>query len=330
MRFVLVLALLIVALPLKAQFGCGNTLTSASPLCQHISLGNLSKAWTVVSRHGEYTQSETECFTPSQVNVANGFLQLTTIAQSYTCGDFLTNGSVRDAPSSFPYTTGQVQFNTFSFTFGTINFRTKTPASATNIWPSHWLLGSNCQTTNKFSGDTGFGGCPNLGASQYTEIDMLECYNSGGWCQFHVANPNFGIGNGCDITFSVDTNWHTYSVVWASSSIKLLIDGSLATTCTQSMSNPMFMIILIQTGGVGGTPSNGNLPASSYTDYVQIVNPNGQTIFFDDFQPPVPPTMLRPVARLARFVGSPLAPGAVGSILNNSVMAGPSVMRLDD
>jgi hypothetical protein len=86
-----------------------------------------------------------------------------------------------------------------------LNFFNRTiPAQSTSLWPAFWLLGSNCQNANKFSGDTGFGGCPNLGQSSYTEIDMVECYGSG-WCQFHIANPSFGIGNGCDATYAVLT-----------------------------------------------------------------------------------------------------------------------------
>jgi hypothetical protein len=64
------------------------------------------------------------------------------------------------------------------------------------------MLSKNCQTSNDSEDTTsnvsptdGGTGYPNIGDSTsnggYQEIDMLECYNSGGWCQFHVANKSF-------------------------------------------------------------------------------------------------------------------------------------------
>jgi hypothetical protein len=228
--------------------------------------------WTVISRHGEYSQSETECNVPGAVSVANGYLTITTTAQSATCGDFNPNGTQWHAPASWPYTTGDIQWKSKSFTYGTVEIRGQFPSSNTNLWPAFWLLGSNCQATNPMTGETGVGNCPNINTTGYTEIDMVECYNSGGWCQFHVANPGFGIGGGCDATFAVDTNWHTWDTVWTSSSIKLYMDGTLITTCNQSMSNPMFLIIQTQTGGTGGTPNNSYLPANLNVDYVRVIN----------------------------------------------------------
>ena len=156
-----------------------------------------------------------------------------------------------------------------NFTYGTIEIRGKIPDKKTSLWPAFWLLGSNCQVTNIDTADTGYSTCPQIYTSGYTEIDMTECYGSG-WCQFHVANPGFGIGNGCDATFTVDTNWHIFKTVWTSSSIKLYMDDKLETTCNQSLSNPMFLLIQTQTGGVGGTPNNSLLPANLSVDYVRI------------------------------------------------------------
>ena len=229
-------------------------------------------AWTVISRHGEYAQNETECNIPQQVSVANSLLTITAAVGPAICGDFNPDGSVRTAPSSWPYITGDVQWNSLSFTYGTVTIRGAMPAQSTSLWPAFWLLGNNCQNTNKYSGDTGFGGCPNLGQSGYTEIDMVECYGSG-WCQFHLANPSFGIGNGCDATYPVDTNFHVFQTVWTPTSIKQYMDGVLETTCNQSPSNPMFLIIQIQTGGAGGMPNNALLPATQQVDFVRVTQP---------------------------------------------------------
>src|SRR4029077_1378069 len=65
---------------------------------------SLSSAWTIVKRHGEYAQGETECNVPEAARVANNLLTITTTARSATCGDFNLDGSVRHDPAEWPYT----------------------------------------------------------------------------------------------------------------------------------------------------------------------------------------------------------------------------------
>jgi hypothetical protein len=236
---------------------------------------SLSSAWTVINRHGEYLQNETECNIPQQVSVANGIATITTEAQDWTCGDFHPDGTVWHMPASWPYITGDIQWSNFNFTYGTVEIRAQFPSSQTHTWPATWLLGANCQTTNPFTGDTGVDSCPDVGSPGYTEIDMTECYNTTSpWCQFHVANPGYGIGNGCDAVYpTADTDWHVYKTVWTASSIKQYMDGALVSTCNQRLGNPMFLIIQTQTGGVSGTPNDARLPTTLNIDYVKVTQP---------------------------------------------------------
>lgn len=237
---------------------------------------SLSPDWTIISRHGEYAQNETECNTPGQVSVGNSLLTITTIAQNTVCGDFNPNGSVRTPPSTWPYATGDVQWSNFNFKYGTVTIRGRMPAFGTDLWPAFWLLGSNCQQTNPMTGDTGIGTCPNPGTNGYTEIDFPECYGgtANTWCQFHVANPSFGMGGGCDASYSLDTNYHIFTYDWTPSAITVSIDGTKVSTCNTAMTyGPMFLIMQIQTGGSGGTPNNSMLPASLAVDYVKVTQP---------------------------------------------------------
>jgi hypothetical protein len=280
--------------PALAQNHCAETLAWNNPLCQQIKSGSLDSQWTVISRHGEYAQSETECNVPGAITQVPGAVTITSTAAPYNCGNFNADATVNTAPVSWPYNTGDIQFNTFNFSpngsggsancQGTCSITVvgSMPASDTSLWPAFWLLGSNCQDSNKWSGDTGFDGCPNLGSAGYTEIDMTECYGSG-WCQFHVANPGFGIGNGCDAVYAVDTNPHTFKTVWSATSIKQYMDGVLETTCNQGLTNPMFFIAQIQTGGAGGTPVDSHLPASMVLNSVTITDANARVLFQDNF-----------------------------------------------
>ena len=240
----------------------------------------LSSDWTVISRHGEYSQDETECNIPQMVTVNNG-LTITTDYQEgqypsswFTCGDYFT------AASSWPYITGDIQWTSFNFTYGTVEIEAKFPTVNTRLWPATWMLTTSCQYTNPLTGSTGITidgyNCPDIGKSGYHEIDMTECYTSSGWCQFHVANPSFGIGGGCDVeggSYTVDTNWHLFTTVWTATSISQYMDGNLITTCNQKITTPMFLIIQTQTGGVGGTPNSAYLPALLQVSYVRVTQP---------------------------------------------------------
>ena len=74
----------------------------------------------MISRHGEYRERETECNIPSELTGGNG-LVITTFAISYTVAIGTIVGTVRTSPSSYPYTTGDVQWNAFSFLYAHSN-----------------------------------------------------------------------------------------------------------------------------------------------------------------------------------------------------------------
>ncbi len=105
-------------------------------------------------------------------------------------------------------------------------------------------------------------------------MDTTECY-SGNWCQLALAQN--GSFPHCDYSSRTDTNWHTYTVTWRPGYVGMDVDGQ-STGCSYSAadgytipSTPMFLIIQIQTGGVGGTPAN--LPATLQVSHVTVTQP---------------------------------------------------------
>jgi beta-glucanase (GH16 family) len=227
---------------------------------------SLSSAWTVISRHGEYAQGETECNVPAMVSVANSMLTIQTIARAATCGDFNVDGTVRHAAASWPYETGAIQWTNLNFTYGTVEIRAQFPAETTQVWPATWLLGSNCQITNIYTADTGYSSCPNFGSSGYRELDLTECFGST-WCQTNAYNP----GGTCQAPYSVDNNFHIFTTVWTATKVTQAVDGVTVSSCNLNINQPLFLIIQTQTGGVGGTPAN--LPAALNVDYVKVTQP---------------------------------------------------------
>jgi len=240
----------------------------------------LGPEWAVIARHGEYSQQETECNVAQGVSVANGSLSITTAPGPIECGDFNVDGSIRHPPASWPYITGDIQWRTRRFTYGTVTVRAKFPAQAAGLWPAIWLLGANCQNTNLHTADVGYETCPDLHAADYVEVDMVEC-DLQNWCQLALANfANTGSG-GRDFPtcgFPIDTRFHVFTLTWTVSAVTVEVDGH-PTGCSYRSpawtipSTPMFLIIQTQTGGVGGTPIDGLLPASLQVDFVKVTQP---------------------------------------------------------
>jgi len=151
--------------------------------------------------------------------------------------------------------------------------RAKFPASSTVTWPAIWLLGANCQNTNPYTADTGYSTCPSIGANGYAEIDLVEC-DLDSWCHIALLDKS-NTWTFCN--FPVDTNFHVFKAVWSPSVISMTIDGQ-STGCSWNSSHaipstPMFLIIQTQTGGVGGVPNTGQLPAEFVVDYVRVTQP---------------------------------------------------------
>jgi beta-glucanase (GH16 family) len=97
---------------------------------------------------------------------------------------------------------------------------------------------------------------------------------AGTWCHFaYWDGGSFGF---CNI--NPDANWHVFQFVWNSTSITEYLDGTQVCQITARGAlaipqQPMFLIIQTQTGGVGGTPNDANLPASLQVDYVKVTQP---------------------------------------------------------
>ena len=231
----------------------------------------LGSAWTIVQRRGPAGQSENECNTAGAVGVSSGILTITTSATPATCGDAVS------APTLLPYTSGDIQWTSLSFTYGTVEVRAKFPPRNTGTWPAIWLLGSNCQAANLINGSeaTAFDGCPTQGAAAYREIDAVEC-DGRSWCHIVVAQGSAGWSSLC--SFPVDANWHVFKLTWNAAAISMAVDGT-PTGCSfanTGLKGPMFLIMQTQTttaNGLSGLPDNANLPAAFQIDYVKVTSP---------------------------------------------------------
>ena len=214
--------------------------------------------WVAFNRPGDASNSEQQCYLPSNVTEGSGLLTLTSRASSCM---------------GLPYSSGGVQWKSFNFTYGTLEFRSL-EAGGSGTWPSEWMLGSNCQVSNVSSPDnTGSCSWPNPGSD---EIDASEIMNNDHFTvnqQLHSGGAN----PGCRATVSTDVSksWHTYDVVWAPNSLVWKIDGVTTCTVTQSVpTTPMFLIMQTAVGGTAaGTVDPSTLPQTHQIDYVRVTAP---------------------------------------------------------
>ena len=276
-----------------AQNGCGQTLNSSSPTCQVIGSGTLNPTWTVISRHGEYSQDENECNIPDAISTSSGpqdsgGLTITTNNNAYTCGDFNDDGTVKTSPASWPYRTGDLQWTSLSFTYGTVTIRGKIPAAASAVWPAYWFLDTRCQNQNIYNGSAS--ACSD---SSYAEIDMAEFISNG---SYTGTWPSISVFNGTSPSTCrsaqtpIDTNFHTYVMTRSAGALSETIDG-VSTGCSFSgnsvTNSPVFAIIQVQTatGALGpGPPNNAVLPVTMVTDFMQVKDSAGALIFADNFR----------------------------------------------
>jgi len=231
----------------------------------------LGSAWSVIQRRGPAAQDENECNTADAVSVSGGSLNIKTSATPATCGDAVTE------PSLLPYTSGDVQWTSLNFTYGTVEVRAKFPPQDTSTWPAIWLLGSNCQKANLVNGSEyePFMGCPSQGSAGYREIDVVEC-DKRGWCHVVVAQGISGWSDLC--SFPINDDWHVFKLNWTAARTTLVVDDN-PTGCSfanTALNGPMFLIMQTQTTtarGVAGLPNNSKLPTTFQIDYVKVTQP---------------------------------------------------------
>jgi beta-glucanase (GH16 family) len=213
-----------------------------------------TNAWVAMNRPGDLSNSEKQCYKPSNATVGGGNLVILTRVDSSCTG--------------YSYTSAMIQWKSFNFTYGYVEVRAKL-AGGLGPWPAIWMLGANCQQTNVIEpGNIPPCSWPNPGSD---EIDMTEIAASNHTQvnqQIHssAGNPQCLVG-----ASDVSQNWHTYGLTWTAASVIWTIDG--ATTCTITTAvptTPMFLLLNTAIGGLGGTIDPVTLPQSSFIDYVRV------------------------------------------------------------
>jgi beta-glucanase (GH16 family) len=237
---------------------------------------SLSAQWTAMNRCGDVSNSEVQCYLPANVGVANSLLSITSKSQSQTCSDHNIDGSVRNGPFNNSFTSGMVQWTSFNYLYGTLEFKAKMPNFA-GMWPgSLFLLGCNCLESTILSADNiGLCNWP-FDSSRSGEIDIAEFKGT----TTVPAQNSAGSGSGFDFSGTATMSdasaaFHVFKLVWAPGSLTWFIDGAQTNQYVNANvpSHAMFAIINVAMGGAGGTVTGSGLPATMQFDYVKVTQP---------------------------------------------------------
>ena len=219
--------------------------------------------WTYDLGAGGWGNDELEDYTSSSAN-------------SYVSGGYLHIVALQQSDSGQNYTSARMKSEgLFSFAYGRIEWRAQLPNGA-GFWPALWLLGTNISTS------VGWPGCG--------EMDVMENNGSAlGTVQgsLHSGSDETAIYN--FLNNDSVTNFHTYTLDWATNAILFYVDGHLYESQTNWSSSvgpyptpfnqPFFIIMNIAVGGnYLGNPSTNTINADStfpgemLVDYVRIYN----------------------------------------------------------
>jgi hypothetical protein len=197
-------------------------------------------------------------------------------ANSYVAGGCLHIAALNQPGANHHYTSARMKSQgLFSFQYGRLEWRAQLP-HGTGFWPALWLLGTNITTV-------GWPGCG--------EIDVVENRGS-------VLGAEQGsLHSGSDETVVYNfldgdsvTNFHTYTLDWATNAILFYVDGHLYESQTNWSSSvgayptpfnqPFFIIMNIAVGGnylsnpdEQTIDANSSFPGEMLVDYVRLYNP---------------------------------------------------------
>lgn len=208
---------------------------------------------------GGWANGEEQHYTTRRENsfVSDGKLKIIAKREKYTY-----NGSQKS------FTSARLN-SKFEFKYGRVDVLAKLPAKP-GTWPAIWTLGSNInEVGNYFGNSNGSVGWPECG-----EIDIMEQYGSDKskvlgtfhWKDKDSNTHSMFPTNGSGLNVSgTSSDFHLYSLLWDSNTLKIFVDNRLVTEMSNKASeeefrNPHYLLLNLAMGGSlgGAIPSNFN------------------------------------------------------------------------
>lgn len=200
---------------------------------------------------GGWGNNELQYYTnrPENAIVQGGVLKINAIKENYM-------GSA--------YTSARLlSKNKYSFKYGRIEVRAKFPTGV-GTWPAAWMLGDNINTV-------GWPACGEIDIVEHLGRELNKIYGT-----LHYPGRSGGNADGNTIVIpDATTAFHTYSVEWSASSIKIFVDAQLYHTVNNSASIPFnhnfFILFNMAMGGNFGGPVDPAFTNATFEiDYVRV------------------------------------------------------------
>ena len=163
----------------------------------------------------------------------------------------------------------------FDIRYGRIDVRAKLPVSK-GTWPAIWTLGTNIGEVGNYYGTSD----GNVGWPECGEIDIMEqngtnkqlLYGTFHWSDSGGQQDSFGLIK--DISSlnvsNLSTEFHLYSLIWTSASLKIYVDNflvsSIENTASIPFDNPHYLLLNVAMGGTLG----GVVPGTFEEDKMEI------------------------------------------------------------
>lgn len=227
-----------------------------------INGSNFTKNWNIRSNESHCEPCEPELYVASALSMDNDTLVVAT-ARSHTLGP---DGQIYNFTSGWVDTKGK-----FSQMYGLFEAKAKLPGqNSTGIWPAFWTLpeSNDCWPTQG-----------EIDVFEYTANfltnDVFGSYRWGTSCgNDNQVLPGAGYPSSSGNTIDWSADFHTFAVIWNSSSINFYVDGNWYETKNSTKVNlptvPHYVILDTAIAWYWMPDSNAVYPATTVWDYVHV------------------------------------------------------------
>ena len=222
-----------------------------------------SDNWIIETGNGDWGwgNGESQYYLEDNINVSNGTLKIHV---------------KKEDKSGFQYTSGRLKTQYgYSFKYGRVDVRAKLPSNQ-GTWPAIWMLGNTHSSV-------GWPRCGEVDIMEQTGANKNKILATAHWFNGNgtSSNPNrpnptsVNIGAGEIAIQNVSTQFHTYSLEWTDTHIKMLLDNveyfSMPTNSSQPFDKKFFFLLNVAVGGTLGGSVPSNFPDDVMeVDYIRV------------------------------------------------------------
>lgn len=182
--------------------------------------------------------------------------------------------------NGYSFTSGKVTTQSkFNFKYGKIEARIKVPNLQDGLWPAFWLLGYTPEVWPK---------CGEIDVVEWGHAEGIanntQNTTFGGALHWENDDSYAGYGTSAQASTALNNDFHTYSMVWTPTEIKMYLDNASSPYYAMNITGDdaeefrekqMYLIFNLAVGGSFTGITNPNditapLPAKMYIDYVRV------------------------------------------------------------